>query len=256
MPTWKRMPSLREVQQSFIGGVLGPDRGPAAALVGGDGLPPGARLEIYRPHAIDGLTAVLQATYPVVARLVGDGFFRYAAHEFIRAEPPAGPCLFEYGEAFPGFLATFPPCQSLEYLPDVARLEWKLNAAAHADDFVPVDLGRLLGLDPDDAERLTFQLDPSLSLLASPWPLDAICHANQPQVDPDRTVDLDAGAGNPEIRRVDNNPAFRRLAPRTFAFRRILLTGFPLGDALRAAHPEHHAFGQTDAVRPWVDGSG
>jgi len=249
MPSWKRMPSLREVQASFIDALLGSDTAPAAALVDGDGLPPRARLEIYRHHAIDSLTAALQAAYPVVARLVGDGFFRYAAHEFIRAEPPAGPCLFEYGEGFPGFLATFPPGRSLEYLPDVARLEWKLNAAAHADDFVPVDLGRLLGLDPDDAERVTFQLDPSLSLLASPWPIDAIWHANQPEVDPDRTVDLDAGAVHLEIRRVDDNPAFRRLAPATFAFRRILLTGFPLSDALTAAHAEDHAFDVTDALR-------
>jgi len=243
------MPSLREVQASIIDVLLGWGTTRAAVLIEGDGLPSRARLAIYRHHAIDSLTAALHATYPVVARLVGDGFFRYAAHEFIRAEPPAGPCLFEYGEAFPGFLAKFPPGRSLEYLPDVARLEWTLNAAAHADHFVPVDLGRLLGLDPDDAERVTFQLDPSLSLLASPWPIDAIWHANQPEVDPDRTVDLDAGAVHLEIRRVDDNPAFRRLAPAMFAFRRSLLTGLPLGAAVRAAHAENTAFDVTDALR-------
>src|SRR2546428_6229580 len=104
------MPSLREVQASFIDALLGSDTAPAAALVEGDGLPPRARLAIYRHHAIDGLTAVLQATYPVVARLVGDGFFRYPPPEFIPAEPPSGPCLFQYGEAFPGFPPTFPTC--------------------------------------------------------------------------------------------------------------------------------------------------
>src|SRR5262249_36236259 len=142
-----------------------------------------------------------------------------------------------------------PPCRHLEYLPDVARLEWKLNAAAHADDFVPVDLGRLLGLDPDDAERVTFQLDPSLSLLASPWPIDAIWHANQREADPDRTVDLDAGAVHLEIRRADDNPAFRHLPPATFAVRHILLTGLPLGDALTARHADAHALDVTDALR-------
>src|SRR2546429_2079444 len=103
MPSWKRMPSLREVQASFIDALLGSDTAPAAALVDGDGLPPRARLEIYRHHPIDSLTAALQAAYPVVARLVRDGFFRYPAHQVLPPEPPARPCLFEYGGAVPGF---------------------------------------------------------------------------------------------------------------------------------------------------------
>jgi hypothetical protein len=30
-----------------------------------------------------------------------------------RAHPPTGPCLFEYGDSFPIFLAAFPPCRDL-----------------------------------------------------------------------------------------------------------------------------------------------
>lgn len=243
------MPSLREVQTTLVDAMLGGDAAGAARHVAGDGLRPEARLQIYRHHVVSSLTAALRATYPVIARLVGDGFFRYAAHEFIGASPPAGPCLFEYGEALADFLAAFPPCRQLRYLPDVARLEWRINVAAYADELIPMDLTNLRHLEPDDAEGLTLRLDPSISFLASTWPIDAIWNANQPEADPDRTVDLDAGAVQLEIRRLDDDVVFRRLPPGTYAFRRSLLAGQTLADALRAGCAEDEAFDPTEALR-------
>ena len=243
------MPLLREVQATFVDAMLGGDVARAAEFVAGDGLLPEARLQIYRHHVVSSLTAALQATYPVVARLVGDGFFRYAAHEFIGAHPPSGPCLFEYGEAFADFLAAFPPCRQLPYLPDVARLEWLLNVATHADEFVPVDLANLRHLGPDDTEELTFRFDPSVSFVASSWPIDAIWRANQPEADHDRTVDLDAGGVRLEIRRGADDVVFRGLEPAAYAFRRSLLAGGSLAGALTTAQAEDEAFDLTEALR-------
>ncbi len=155
---------------------------PSERLVGviaGDGLAPDARLAIYRHHVFTTLTAALQAVYPVVCRLVHERFFAFAAHEFVRHHPPAGPCLFEYGRQFPAFLAGFPPCRALGYLPDVARLEWALNAALHAADAVPLDLARLRQLDADQSERVIFEFQPSVALVTSPYPVDQIWRANR-----------------------------------------------------------------------------
>src|SRR5713101_5908735 len=115
------MPALSEIQAAFGRALLGGDEQPAAAMVSGDGLTPAARLEIYRHHVFTTLTAALQATFPVVCRLVHERFFGYAADQYIRAHPPTEPCLFEYGSSFPAFLAGFEPCRHLQYLPDVAR---------------------------------------------------------------------------------------------------------------------------------------
>ena len=98
------MPSLREVQRNVRRALLGRgDEEAAAVAVADDGLTAHARLEIYRHHVFTTLTAALQATFPVVCRLVDERFFAYAADQYIRQDPPSGPCLFEYGARFPRF---------------------------------------------------------------------------------------------------------------------------------------------------------
>jgi hypothetical protein len=233
------MPAWRDVQTAFGAAMLGEDpAGPEAALallVCADGLSTGARLRIYRHHVLTTLTDVLRSAYPVVARLVGDGFFAYAADRYVRTHPPAGPCLFEYGDALPGFLAIFPPCRPLGYLPDVARLEWALHAAAHAPDTPALDPGPLRRLPPAAAARLVVRFNPSVSLLASRWPVDRIWRANQPDADPGATVDLGEGGVSLEARRLDDEPVFRALPPGAFALRRALADGRPLADAAGVA---------------------
>src|SRR5262245_48231207 len=174
------MPSPRELERDFAAALLG---GPEAAILGeiaGDGLEPAARLAIYRHHVLATLTDALAATFPVVVRLVDARFFAYAADAYIRRHPPAGPCLFEYGESLPDFLATFPACRHLEYLPDLARLEWAMNHALHAEDAVALDPRWLARVPAEALGRLRLRLHPSARLVASPWPVDAIWRANQP----------------------------------------------------------------------------
>jgi hypothetical protein len=227
--------SLREVQRALGAALLAGEETPSVeALVAGDGFAPGARLAIYRHHVFTSLTTALRATYPVVCRLVDERFFAYAAHEFIRANPPRTPCLFEYGGAFADFLAEFPPCRGLVYLPDVARLEWALTAAFHAPDFVPLDLTSLEDLDPEGVEGLTFELDPSLALLASPWPIDRIWTTNQPGC-AETVVDLDSGEVRLAVRRAGDTAVFEPLSPARYALLRALTEGRGLGDALAAA---------------------
>ena len=165
------------------------------------------------------LTGVLEATYPVVTRLVHERFLAYAADQYIRACPPAGPCLFEYGASFPDFLEALPPCRPLPYLPDVARLEWALHRARHADDVTAIDPAILRDLGIDAVVGATFRLHPAVSLLASPWPIDDIWRANQPEADPDLTVDLDRGGVQLEVRRDGDDAVFRALDAASHACR-------------------------------------
>ena len=220
------------------GGPGGPVARPPMSLtteVLGDGLTPDARLGIYRHHVLTTLTAVLKDTYPVVGRLVGAGFFGYAADRFIRRDPPAGPCLFEYGAGFADFLANFPPCRDLPYLPDVARLEWAMHRALHAEDVEAIDPQALRLPSAERTPALRLSLDPSLTLLASPWPVDRIWRANQPEADAAATVDLGAGGMWLQVRRLGEDVVFRTLAPAVHAFRAVLAAGRSLEDAAEAA---------------------
>ncbi len=243
------MPPLRELQVAFLAALLGGPLDPAVAQILGDGLAPEARLDIYRHHVFTTLTAALQATYPVVCRLVHDQFFGYAADQYVRAHPPAGPCLFEYGSSFPAFLADFEPCRHLRYLPDVARLEWALNSATHAEETASLDPMVLSQLPGDDLPGLTLRLDPSLSLLHSPWPIDQIWEVNQPDADSKAIVDLGSGGVYLEVRRIGDEAAFRALDPATHAFRCALSRGGCLAEAAGVAFEADGAFDLPQALR-------
>jgi putative DNA-binding protein len=247
------MSTLRELQAAFRRGLLGESDGDAAgeldALIEGDGLAPSARLLIYRHHVLETLTAALRSVYPVTCRLVHERFFAYAADRYIREHPPAGPCLFEYGASLPAFLAGFPPCRELAYLPDVARLEWALHAAAHAADAVPLAPTALRELGADRVMQAAFRLHPSLTLLESPWPVDRIWRAIQPDADPAATIDLASGGVCLEVLRVGEEPVFRVLEPADYALRHALAAGGELEAAAPAALARNPAFDLARALR-------
>jgi hypothetical protein len=244
---------LRDLQAAFGRALLTGDEGGIDAgledAIAGDGLSPGARVAIYRHHVVDTLTGVLEAAYPVVTRLVHARFFGYAAAQYIGANPPAGPCLFEYGASFPEFLEGLPPCRALPYLPDVARLEWALHRARHAENAIAVDPAILRDLEIDDVARATFRLHPAVSLLASPWPIDDIWRANQPEADPDLTVILDRGGVQLEVRRDGDDAVFRALEAASHVWRLRLGEGRTLEAAAAAALEVDSSFDLAGALR-------
>ena len=230
------MAALRELQAAIGAAMLGGDASAAGREIEPDGLAPEARLEIYRHHVLTTLTSALEATFPVICRLVDRRFFAYAADSYLRAHPPTGPCLFEYGDSFPDFLAAFPPCRDLAYLPDVARLEWAMNAALHAPDVDAMDPACLAHIAAEDTPRLTFAVDPSVSYLESPWPVEQIWRANQDEDSaPSDPIDLASGGVRLEVRRAGDVVSMSPLAAADYALRTALARGGTLEDATAAA---------------------
>jgi len=247
------MPRLRDLQASILGAILGGNARPVAPAIAGDGLEPEARLQIYRHHVFTTLTAALRSTFPVVCRLVHPRFFAYAADHYIRQQPPTGPCLAEYGATFPAFLAQFPPCRGLSYLPDVARLEWAMSVAQHADVASPLDTAPLATMPAAAISRLVFRLDPSLSFVASPWPIDRIWRVNQDDHDGEGVVDLGAGGVHLEVRRVGGDVSMRAVGGPRFAFRHALGEGLPLEEAASAALALDPSFDLTLEIRQFLE---
>jgi len=245
------MSSLRELQAGFRAALLADDERAMALDVVDDGLSASARLAVYRHHVFTSLTGALEATFPVVCRLVDRRFFGWLADCYVRAHPPAGPCLFEYGADFAEFVATFPSCAHLPWLADVARLEWAMNAALHAPDAAALEPEALRALDPAALARLTLRLEPSVMPLESPWPVDAIWRANQPAAD--GVVDLRAGGARLEIRRLDDDVIFRALPPGAFAFRAALAAGRTLEDAVERALAAEPSFDLASEIRALLD---
>jgi hypothetical protein len=225
------MPTLLETQRAMRTWLVDGERDAAAALLA-DGISPD-RLDIYRNTFVANATRALRLTYPAIYKLVGDEFFEGAAAAFIAQHPPRSACFDHYGEAFAAFLAAFPPAAPLGYLADVARLEWAVSRAIHADDVEPLDLGRLVVLSPREQERVSFVPHPSLSLLSLATPADTIWRAVLAGDDAAlAAVDPAGGAVRLLVERGESGPEVRRLDGAAWHFATELCCGFPLGVVL------------------------
>lgn len=187
------MPRLRELQQNFAAAVLDGEQNGFERHIRAAGLSGIRRLQIYRNNTLLNLTASLRMTYPVVCRLVGDGFFDYAAAQYIAAYPSRSGDLEEFGGDFARFLEAFTPVAELVYLPDVARLEWIYHQIFYAADHPPLDLAALAQVPAEQQGDLHFQLHPAARLLQSAFPILQIWQVNQADYAGDAAVDLTAG---------------------------------------------------------------
>ncbi len=246
------MSSLRELQAGFRAALLADGEHGVTGEIVGDRLDIPARLAIYRHHVLTSLTAALEATFPVVCQLVDRRFFGWLADRYIRAHPPTGPCLTDYGATLPAFIEDFPACAKLPWLGDVARLEWAMNAALHAPDVARLTPGGLAAISASALPELVLRLEPSVTLLASRWPIDAIWRANQPAAAA-VTVDLDAGGVRLQIRRAAEDVVFGALPGGTFAFRQALGAGRTLAAAVEAGLAVDPALEVAAEVRGLLD---
>jgi len=137
------------------------------------------RFGVYRNNVIAGLIAALAERFPVVCRLVGEEFFGAMARVYVHHEPPRSPVLLQYGGSFPEFIESFEPVGSIEYLADVARLEFARGTAYHAADRRSMDAAAFAALAPAELGNLTATLHPSASLISSRFPIVSIWAAHQ-----------------------------------------------------------------------------
>ena len=238
--------NLLEMQLRIRRAVLGGDPGDIVDAIRGDGLDPAARLGIYRNHAALTFGDALKAAFPVVCRLVDERFFAYAAHEYLREHPPHARCLVDFGAEFASFLAAFEPCRELPYLPDVAHFEWALHIAAIVREEPHMRPDALAAVPVGDAAYLGLRLQPSVSYVESPWPVDLIWQANRDEKV--TAVDLAGGGAALEIRRAGGAVIRRRLDRGTLVFRTALADGLVLAAAMEAATLADAAFDLTRAL--------
>lgn len=229
------MSGLAALQRGFRDALL--HDAPVPAEILGGLVPAAARVGVYRNNVFGNLTAALRLTYPAVNRLVGEAFFAAAAARFIPDAPPASPDLYEYGAGFAAFLAGFPPAASLPWLPDMARLEWAVCRAIHADPLPPLDPARLAGLA--DA---VFIPHPTLTLLDPEAPVRAIWQAVLAGDDAALAAIDPAGPGeNLAVLAQDGLPMVRPLSAAEATLAAALVGGAQLSAALALVAPEDAA---------------
>lgn len=171
-------------QAAFRAGLLEPRCDPPSGLTGPGGNSGADRYAIYRNNVTVALIEALQASFPVVERLVGAKFFRAMAREFVRVHPPETPVMALFGARFPGWLTDFPPVAALPYLPDVAAIEQARRESYHAADAASVAPENLANLAPDALGALHLRPHPSVRVVLSRQPALAIWarNSNHPEL--------------------------------------------------------------------------
>jgi hypothetical protein len=210
--------SLRDLQTAFMSSVFTRDDSAIAAYLESAAMPGSPRMAIYRNNVYAALTKALEAIYPVILRLVGDEFFKFAARRYIDGHPSRSGDLNRFSADFAEFLGTFEHAASLPYLPDVARLEWCCHQAYSAADDPPLDLHRLAAVPPEDYGRLYFRLNRACRLLRSAWPIAAIWRVNQADYTGDQSVDLESVGVGLLLQRHENRIALKPLSETEWRF--------------------------------------
>ena len=201
-----------------------------------DGLDPemAGRFAIYRNNVHRGLGDALIAAYPVVAKLVGEEFFRAMAQGFFRAEQARAGSLALYGVGFADFIDGFDAAASVPYLSDIARLERARLEVLHEADDVVLDAGVLATLG-DDLATCRFVAHGACRLVRSAFPIHAIWVRQQADQNGKEAAPIVQQAENVLITRPDMTVCQIVLDEAGAVFARCLLDGMTVADGYDAA---------------------
>jgi Putative DNA-binding domain len=229
------MPSLADLQARVRQAVTVWDPDPVSSLLVG-GLDPVKRLAIHRRHYEASLVTAVREKFPATAWLVGADRVTN-----VRSHPPQRPCIAEYGEDFPAFLARVERGPDLPYLQAFAELEWQVAQVSVAVDCAPVTWVEIMRLGADAVLNTRVALQPGLRYLRASWAIDRLMTTYLTGAEPEEFV-LTEVATHIEVRGARGALWIESLDAGTFLFRSALVGGRTFGDAAEIALAGDPAF--------------
>jgi hypothetical protein len=217
-----------------------------AQLVGG--AHPGTRLNIHLRHYEASLTTALREKFAACAWLAGADLVSAAARAYVRVQPPGHPCIAEYGEDFPQFIANYGRAPTMPYLESFAELEWAVGQVAIAIDYPPLSWPHFAQIGSERLIDSALILQPGLRYLRSAWGVDQLMTLHLSGTEPERFV-LPESDTFIEVRGARGTVHLARLDGATFTFRRELAVGSSVGDAAGCALELDSTFDPGEALR-------
>lgn len=243
------MTSLLELQTRVMSCLLGGAPGDAGDLVQSHGMVAGDRLRIYQRTVSANYTESLRSSFPVIARLVGEDYFRDAAQLLQMTHPSQSGDLANVGADFPEFLLDRHHSDRFRYLADVARLEWLCQKSLLAAEHAPLDLVRLAAEVPAYYGELHFVLHPAVNLFESPYPCLKIWQSHVEESVEDGRLDLDSGGVCVAIALSSRKLVFHPLSEGGHAFLVALRSNVSLAKAVEAGVSADPAFDAAEMMR-------
>ena len=241
--------ALQALQADVAAALLDPSRPPPPGLQSWNGACVAQRFGIHRNNVLVSLVDALADAYPVLAEVVGPDFFGALATDYVRAHPPRGPVLAEWGEHpdddFAAWLQAWLPARApaagLPWLPDLARLERARQRAWHAADAEPVPPATLAAAlaRPQQLPAARLRLHPALSALASTHAVVSLWQLHQgAQADAQALAALDIAQAEAALVLREGDLVLVRPVPAAEAgFVAALAAGRSLGEAAADAGP-------------------
>jgi hypothetical protein len=232
------VPALADLQAGVRRAVVDGDPSAVAPLLigGGDAR---RRLAIHHRHYVTSLTTALLTRFPATGWLVGTELVAAAARAFVEVHPPSRPCIAEYGDTFPAFLASAPGASHLLYLEDFALLEWHLGRLALAVEYPSITT--MSGVPNDRVQDNVIGLQASVHYLRLRWPVDTLISVFLTDSVPDQ-FELRPDDVRLEVRGVRGELCMTRLPAGDFAFRTAVAAGASLAEAALRGLGEDAAF--------------
>ena len=168
------MSRLPQIQTDFQRYLLKGDSVVESHVVGTERVPIATRLAIYGDGYRARLAEALEANFPVLCELLGEGDFETLAATYIRTHDSPFFSIRYYGNALSEFLAAEPEYAGAPVLAELARWEWAMTEVFDAADSEPTTVSDLAQVAPEDWAELRFEWHPSVRRLALSW--------NAPQV--------------------------------------------------------------------------
>lgn len=231
--------ALRDVQARLHDALVYGKPTGLASVLGGRGA--ARRLAIHRRQYTASLVRALLDRFPATCWLAGADWVTEAAHAFARERPPSRPCIAEYGETFPAFIASRAGAGRMPYLQQFAGLEWHVGRVALEIDRAPMRAADLLAIDTSDLAEAAFVLQPGVWYVRADWALDELLALYLSNQAPDRFVLRQENVWM-ELRGARGDLRIDRITQAEFAFREGLAARKSITDAATAALAVEDAF--------------
>jgi len=226
------MSTLHRLQQRCYRAFIFGEAEPLLTELAGNSARAAASIQVYQNNARETYRLALQASYPVIERLVGDDCFRGLAQKYMHAYPSTSGDLQNFGCALPEMLNDVYSSTDFSYLADVARLEWAIETVQLSAIDEPLDLKGLSELDSDLVPTVRLTRAKSAQLIGSPYPILAIWKSNQPGED--MKINLSSGAEHVVVRRAGGDTSLSVISPVAAALAVVLEKTATLAEAADA----------------------
>ncbi|MEO0367566.1 MAG: DUF692 family multinuclear iron-containing protein [Pseudomonadota bacterium] len=148
------------------------------------------RIGVYQNNVYAATHDYLAEVYAAAMGVVGEDYFRYMTHRFIAETPPSKGNIHLYGEAFAGLARQLDELTELPYIVDLIKFEWANHSAYFSDVSAAIDPH---SLDQAALLSLPIQLNDSVSLLSSQFPIYEIHRQSLPDYDGQVSINLNQG---------------------------------------------------------------